>query len=176
MSPDATLNIEIHKKSVRIKAPNSVNASKRKHKNQINHYNKQRRVLMANSYLLCWILFCSDFGMRIANMKSQELSPCINWKKIYPVCPVALRLRKYNKCWSSKGRYQTRTCPRAYANSEDTNYSYAQDDVNGHILRMLEGTFLFDTAHKTFSSLGPCSSNITRENRSSTKYAATGRV
>ena len=46
---DATLNTEIHKKSVRIKAPNSVNASKRKHKNQINHYNKQRRVLMANS-------------------------------------------------------------------------------------------------------------------------------
>ena len=34
---------------VRIKAPSSVNASKRKHKNQINHYNKQRRVLMANS-------------------------------------------------------------------------------------------------------------------------------
>ena len=29
--------------------PNSVNASKRKHKNQINRYNKQRRVLMANS-------------------------------------------------------------------------------------------------------------------------------
>ena len=44
-----TLNTEIHKNSVRIKAPNSVNASKRKHKNQINHYNKQRRVLMANS-------------------------------------------------------------------------------------------------------------------------------
>ena len=37
------------KKSVRIKAPKSVNASKRKHKNQINHYNKQRRVLMAIS-------------------------------------------------------------------------------------------------------------------------------
>ena len=46
---EATLNTEIHKNSVRIKAPNSVNASKRKHKNQINHYNKQRRVLMANS-------------------------------------------------------------------------------------------------------------------------------
>ena len=44
-----TLNSEIHKHSVRIKAPNSVNASKRKHKNQINHYNKQRRVFMANS-------------------------------------------------------------------------------------------------------------------------------
>ena len=37
------------KNSVRIKGPNSVNASKQKHKNQINHYNKQRRVLMANS-------------------------------------------------------------------------------------------------------------------------------
>ena len=49
LGPDATLNTEIHKNSVRIKAPNSVNASKRKHKNQINHYNKQRRVLMAFS-------------------------------------------------------------------------------------------------------------------------------
>ena len=49
LGPDATLNTEIHKNLVRIKAPNSVNASKRKHKNQINHYNKQRRVLMANS-------------------------------------------------------------------------------------------------------------------------------
>ena len=37
------------KNSVRIKTPNSVNASKRKHKNQINHYNKQRRAVMANS-------------------------------------------------------------------------------------------------------------------------------
>ena len=45
--PDATLNTEIHKNSVRIKAPDSVNASK--HKNQIYHYDKQRRVLMANS-------------------------------------------------------------------------------------------------------------------------------
>ena len=34
LGPDATLNTEIHKNSVRI---NSVNASKRKHKNQINH-------------------------------------------------------------------------------------------------------------------------------------------
>ena len=49
LGPDATLNTEIHKISVRIKAHNSVNASKRKHKNQINHYNKQRRVPMANS-------------------------------------------------------------------------------------------------------------------------------
>ena len=49
LDPDATLNTETHKNSVRIKAPSSVNASKRKHKNQINHYNKQRRVLMANS-------------------------------------------------------------------------------------------------------------------------------
>ena len=49
LGPDATLCIEIHKSSVRIKAPNSVNASKQKHKNQINHSNKQRCVLMANS-------------------------------------------------------------------------------------------------------------------------------
>ena len=48
LGPDTTLNTEILKNSVRIKAPNSVNASKRKHKNQINHYNKRRRVLMAN--------------------------------------------------------------------------------------------------------------------------------
>ena len=39
----------VHKTSVRIEAPNSVNASKRKHKDQINHNDKQRRVLMANS-------------------------------------------------------------------------------------------------------------------------------
>ena len=51
LGPDATVNAEIHKNSVRIKAPNSVNASKQKHKNQINHYDKQRRVLMA--ILLC---------------------------------------------------------------------------------------------------------------------------
>ena len=43
LGPDATHNTEIHKNSVRIKAPNSVHASKRKHKNQTNH--KQRRVL-----------------------------------------------------------------------------------------------------------------------------------
>ena len=49
LGPDATLNSEIRKNSVRIKALNSVNASKRKHKNQINHNDKQRRVLMANS-------------------------------------------------------------------------------------------------------------------------------
>ena len=42
LGPDETLNIEIHKNSVRIKAPNSVNAPKRKHKNQINHCNKQK--------------------------------------------------------------------------------------------------------------------------------------
>ena len=40
LGPDATLNTETHKNSVRIKAPNSVNASERKHKNQINHWLK----------------------------------------------------------------------------------------------------------------------------------------
>ena len=51
LGPNAILNTEIHNTLVCIKAPNSVNASKRKHENQINHYDKQRRVLMAN--LLC---------------------------------------------------------------------------------------------------------------------------
>ena len=45
LGPDATLNTEIHKNSVRIKAPNSVNASKRKHKNQVRF-----RVKSANYY------------------------------------------------------------------------------------------------------------------------------
>ena len=49
LGPYATLNAEIRKNSVRIKAPNSVNASKRKHKDQINHYNKQKGVLVAYS-------------------------------------------------------------------------------------------------------------------------------
>ena len=49
LGPDVTLNTEMHKN--RIKAPNSVNGLKRKHKNQINHYDKQRRVLVA--ILLC---------------------------------------------------------------------------------------------------------------------------
>ena len=49
LGPNATLNTEIHKHSVRITTSNSVNASKGKHKNQINHYDKQRRVLMADS-------------------------------------------------------------------------------------------------------------------------------
>ena len=42
LGPDATHNTEIHKNAVSIKAPNSVNASNRKHKYQNNHYNKQR--------------------------------------------------------------------------------------------------------------------------------------
>ena len=49
LGPDVTLNTEKLKNSVRMKASNSVNASKRKHKYQIHHYDKQRRVLMANS-------------------------------------------------------------------------------------------------------------------------------
>ena len=43
LGPDATLNTEIHTNLVRIKAPNSVSASKRKHQNQINHYNKPQQ-------------------------------------------------------------------------------------------------------------------------------------
>ena len=50
LGPDATFNTEIRKKSVRIKAPNSVNASNREDKNQIHHYDKQRR---EKAILLC---------------------------------------------------------------------------------------------------------------------------
>ena len=67
LGPDATLNTEIHKNSIRIKALNSVNASKRKHKNQINHYNKQRRVLMANS-TICQ----SKWNMQVWSESIQE--------------------------------------------------------------------------------------------------------
>ena len=49
LGSDATLYVEVHKNPVRIKAPHSVNASQRNIKNGINHYDKQRRVLMANS-------------------------------------------------------------------------------------------------------------------------------
>ena len=40
---------EIYKNPVHIKAPNTVYAPKQKHVNQINDYDKQRQVLMANS-------------------------------------------------------------------------------------------------------------------------------
>ena len=72
LGPDATLNTEIHKNSIGIKAPSSVNASKRKHKNQINHYNKQRRVLMANS-TVCQRMKTNSWTTagQVANHKSQ---------------------------------------------------------------------------------------------------------
>ena len=39
--------LRLIQKYTQIRLADSVNASKRKHKNQINHYNKERRVLMA---------------------------------------------------------------------------------------------------------------------------------
>ena len=81
LGPDATLNTEIHKNSVRIKAPNSVNASKRKHKNQINHYNKQRRVLMANS-TVCQSKWKPIVEPRRAKPKTYRQAPT-HWLKFY---------------------------------------------------------------------------------------------
>ena len=81
LCPDATLNTEIHKNSVRIKAPNSVNASKRKHKNQINHYNKQRRVLMANS-TVCQSKWKPMVEPRRAKPKTYRQAPT-HWLKFY---------------------------------------------------------------------------------------------
>ena len=45
LGPDVTLNTEKYKNSVRIKAPNSVNASKQKHKNQIYRYDNFELIL-----------------------------------------------------------------------------------------------------------------------------------
>ena len=81
LSPDATLNTETHKNSVRIKAPNSVNASKRKHKNQNNHYNKQRRVLMANS-TVCQSKWKPIIEPRRAKPKTYRQAPT-HWLKFY---------------------------------------------------------------------------------------------
>ena len=81
LGPDATLNTEIHKNSVRIKAPNSVNVSKRKHKNQINHYNKQRQVLMANS-IVCQSKWKPIVEPRRAKPKTYCQAPT-HWLKFY---------------------------------------------------------------------------------------------
>ena len=81
LGPDATLNTEIHKNSVRIKAPNSVNASKRKHKNQINHYNKQRRVLMTNS-TVCQSKWKPIVEPRREKPKTYRQAPT-HWLKFY---------------------------------------------------------------------------------------------
>ena len=70
----------IQKNSVRIKAPNSVNASKRKHKNQINHYNKEG-VLMANS-TVCQGKWKPIVEPRRAKPKTYRQAPN-HWLKFY---------------------------------------------------------------------------------------------
>ena len=81
LGPYAILNTVIHKNSVRVKAPNSVNASKRKHKNQINHYNKQRWVLMANS-TVCQSKWKPIVEPRRAKPKTYRQAPT-HWLKFY---------------------------------------------------------------------------------------------
>ena len=81
MGSDAIVSTEIHKNSVRIKAPNSVNASKRKHKNQINHNDKQRRVLMANS-TVCQSKWIPIVEPRRAKPKIYHQAPT-HWLKFY---------------------------------------------------------------------------------------------
>ena len=81
LGPDATLNTEIHKNSHRIKAPDSVNASKRKHKIQINHYNKQKRVLIANS-TVCQSKWKPIVEPRRAKPKTYRQAPT-HWLKFY---------------------------------------------------------------------------------------------
>ena len=81
LGPDATLKTEIHENSIRIEAPNTVNVSKRKHKNQINHYDKQRRVLMANS-TVCQSKWKPIVEPRRAKLKTYRLAPT-HWLKFY---------------------------------------------------------------------------------------------
>ena len=64
-------------------APNSVNASKRKHKNQINHYNKQRRVLVAN-YIVCQSKWKPVVEPRRAKPKTYRQAPT-HWLKFYVI-------------------------------------------------------------------------------------------
>ena len=82
---DVSLNTEILKNSVRIKVLNSVNASKRKHKNQINHYNKQRRVLMANSTV------CQSKRKPIVEPRRPYRQAPTHWLKFYEEAVIEAR-------------------------------------------------------------------------------------
>ena len=81
MVPDATLNTEIHKNSGRKKVPNSANASKRKHKNQINHNDKQRRIRMAN-YSVCQSKWQPTVELGRAKPKTYHQAPT-HWLRFY---------------------------------------------------------------------------------------------
>ena len=97
LGPDATLNTEIHKNSVRIKAPNSVNAPKRKHKNQINHYNKQRRVLMANT--VCQSKWKPN-SWTTAGQAKDILSSPTHWLKFYEEAVIESNYALRFNIWS----------------------------------------------------------------------------
>ena len=113
LGPDATLNTEIHKKSVRIKAPNSDNASKRKHKNQIN--NKQRRCLVSSrkefecitsGYPLrdyeVFLWFHDECTLRSThtwNRQSMHTSNVSNYFGAFECTHFSLSLSWFNKKW-----------------------------------------------------------------------------
>ena len=88
------------KNSVRLKAPNSVNASKRKHKNQISHYDKQRRVLMANS-TVCQSKWKPIVEPRRAKPKTycQALT---NWIKFYEEAVIESEARTAVVQWKNE--------------------------------------------------------------------------
>ena len=77
------------KNSVRLKAPNSVNASKRKHKNQINHCDKQRRVLMVDS-TVCQSKWKPIIEPRWAKPKTNRQTPT-HWLKFYEEAVIEAR-------------------------------------------------------------------------------------
>ena len=81
LGPDATFNTETHKHSVCIKAADSVNVSKQKHKNQIYHYDKQSRVLVANS-TMCHSKWKPIVEPRQAKPKTYRQAQ-VHWLKVY---------------------------------------------------------------------------------------------
>ena len=81
----------IQKYIKKIKAPNQVNASKRKHKNQINHYNKQRRVLMANS-AACQSKWKPIVEQRRAKPKTYRQAPT-HWLMFYEEAAIESEAR-----------------------------------------------------------------------------------
>ena len=72
-------------------APSSVSASKRKHKNQINHYDNQRRALVANStvYQSKWKPIVEP---RRAKPKTYRHAPTF-WLKLYKVAVIESETR-----------------------------------------------------------------------------------
>ena len=105
LGPDATHNTEIHKKSVHIKAPNSVNASKQNIKIKL--------ITMINKDEYSWlILLCASVNEntivepRRAKLKTNRQAP-IHWLKFYEEAIVEFpRLTKSTRNAGTNSKYR----------------------------------------------------------------------